>query len=713
MTALFRKLLGCLLIFGTIAIAATDPALSDLGAAINSYNARDYSGVITRLRGKNIPRLADYIAYYLGSAEQQTGDFDSAIALLNSYRAHPVESSPLAGKITILHGRVLVDKHDPALAIEAVKILQANYSSLPQPDGDFALALAAHAAGDDHEAAVNYQKVYFGAPASDLAADAGNALDRLRAAMGQDYPAPSIASQLDRCGRLLDARQYRRARAEYFALAQTATGEERDIARVGVGKADVLSGQQTVALHYLEEFRAAGDAEAERLYYVTEAARKTVDDSAMNAALSELEKNFPNSRWRLRALIAAGNRYISGNDRAHYTPLYQTACAQFPADPATAPIHWRLVWDAYTASEPARIHLLREQIERYPSDGHVSTALYFLGRIAEAESRPAEAEAYYSALSARFPNYFYTTLAKERKQPSARPAPDRATVAWLDTIAWPKHRDLSDSEPNGATARRMERSRLLVEAGQPDLADAEVRYGARTGNEQPHLLAIDVAANEEPFKALRLVKSLAADYLAIPLNQASSKLWQVLFPMPWKSDIERDADLHNLDPYYVAGLIRQESEFNPQAKSRAGAYGLMQLMPSTGRMLARQQGLTVTRPTQLFSAPLNLQLGTKYLKAQLDTWGGDWYRTLAAYNAGPSRVRGWTADAAFREPLEFVESIPFDETREYVQAVIRNASIYRDLYTGVLAKVAPATPAAKPQPAGVKKPLPAPVRGPR
>jgi soluble lytic murein transglycosylase len=84
----------------------------------------------------------------------------------------------------------------------------------------------------------------------------------------------------------------------------------------------------------------------------------------------------------------------------------------------------------------------------------------------------------------------------------------------------------------------------------------------------------------------------------------------------------------------------------------------------------------------LFSPALNIELGTKYLKAQLDTWSGDWYRTLAAYNAGPSRVRQWTSGANFREPLEFVEDIPFDETREYVQAVLRNADMYKELYSG-------------------------------
>jgi soluble lytic murein transglycosylase len=198
------------------------------------------------------------------------------------------------------------------------------------------------------------------------------------------------------------------------------------------------------------------------------------------------------------------------------------------------------------------------------------------------------------------------------------------------------------------------------------------------------------------------MKGLTSDYLSVPTDGASTRFWQMLFPLPWKDDVFRDAQSHNLDPYDVAALIRQESEFNPDAKSRANAYGLMQLLPSTGRMLGKQQGIAVTRPSMLLNPALNIELGTKYLRAQLDTWEGDWYRTLAAYNAGPGRVRQWTSGANVHEPLEFVENIPFDETREYVQAVLRNADMYKELYT----KAPPPdpAPAKKPAPAVTKKP---------
>ena len=142
----------------------------------------------------------------------------------------------------------------------------------------------------------------------------------------------------------------------------------------------------------------------------------------------------------------------------------------------------------------------------------------------------------------------------------------------------------------------IKRARLLTGSfGLPDLAEAELRFGAATENEQStQLLALELAqSSESAFRALRVMKSFSADYLSLPLDKAPVKFWQMLFPLPYKDDVFVNARERGLDPYDVAALIRQESEFNPSAKSRANAYGLMQLRPATGRMLGRQQGMGV------------------------------------------------------------------------------------------------------------------------
>jgi len=681
---------------------AADLSPVELGLGIKAYSSRDFKGVIQHLGSHRFPALSDYVTYYLASSEQQTGDYDNALVILAAYQKAPIASSPLAGKISLLHARVLLDKHESGASQSALDILNADYKLLPQPDGDFALALAYEALGEKPQAATKYQGVFYGYPNTDLAAQSWTAMERLREAMGADYPKPTPRQQLDRAAKWLDARQYLKARQEYFALTGTLNGSEKDEARVGIAAADYFAGRVSDAFRALKDLHIThSEADAERLYYVVETARKTGDDLAMMDAIHQLEEHYPPSMWRLKALLAAGNRYLVTHDRDQYRPIYKAAADSFPADPSAAATHWKVAWDAYLDARPERVTILREQVERYPRDGYASSALYFLGRIAEAAGHTDEARAYYDRLTLQYPHYFYAGLARDRMKDSktklAAAPPDETVKTWLDGVKWPKHSDLSSSEPTTATKQRIERARLLQLAGLSDVAESELRFGAKTGNEQPQLLALELANTEpSPFQALHVIKSMTSDYLSVPTSEASSKLWKILFPLPYKDEVFRSARERGLDPFDVAALIRQESEFNPQAKSHANAYGLMQVLPSTGRMLGKQEGVGPVRPMMLFNPALNIQLGTRYLRGQLDSWNGDWYQTLAAYNAGPGRVKQWLTWTRFDEPEEFVEDIPFNETREYVQAVLRNADTYRELY---------ATP--DPPPAPVKKPVPA------
>jgi soluble lytic murein transglycosylase len=155
--------------------------------------------------------------------------------------------------------------------------------------------------------------------------------------------------------------------------------------------------------------------------------------------------------------------------------------------------------------------------------------------------------------------------------------------------------------------------------------------------------------------------------------------WHILFPEPYWTIIKAESAKNNLDPYLVASLIRQESEFNPSAISYANAWGLMQLLPSVGKMLAKQEGMSHFQTFQLLDPETNIRLGTRYLKQTIDRFGGVPEYALAAYNAGESRVEDWQAAGPYRGMDEFVESIPFTQTREYVQAILRNIEIYREI----------------------------------
>jgi soluble lytic murein transglycosylase len=163
-------------------------------------------------------------------------------------------------------------------------------------------------------------------------------------------------------------------------------------------------------------------------------------------------------------------------------------------------------------------------------------------------------------------------------------------------------------------------------------------------------------------------------------EEMSREEWDIFYPLINWSDIKYWSGQRNLDPYLVCGIIRQESIFNPRVRSGANAYGLMQLLPGTAKLVARKYGSSadLSSPTNLYQPALNIELGTGYMRDQLDKFGRVEYMA-AAYNAGPGRIPGWRATLPL-EMDEFVEAIPFKETRGYVQGVTRNTAQYRRLY---------------------------------
>ena len=176
------------------------------------------------------------------------------------------------------------------------------------------------------------------------------------------------------------------------------------------------------------------------------------------------------------------------------------------------------------------------------------------------------------------------------------------------------------------------------------------------------------------------MKKSGISFFALPMDQVPTVYWQLLFPRPYWPDLASNSEKNSLDPFLVASLIRQESEFNPGAVSRANAYGLMQLLPSVGKSVARKQGIKRFTTSQLLNPSTNLQLGTVNLRQVLDRFGGQVEYALAAYNAGDVPVRQWMSVGDYKDIPEYVESIPYTETREYVQAIIRNRQLYHSLY---------------------------------
>ncbi|HZD05144.1 MAG TPA: transglycosylase SLT domain-containing protein, partial [Longimicrobiales bacterium] len=157
-------------------------------------------------------------------------------------------------------------------------------------------------------------------------------------------------------------------------------------------------------------------------------------------------------------------------------------------------------------------------------------------------------------------------------------------------------------------------------------------------------------------------------------------LLETTYPFPHREMVVRAARERGLDPMLVAAVIRQESVFDADIVSAAGAVGLMQVLPGTGRDLAREEGPADFSVRSLEAPEVNLHLGTRFFRDLWDRFGRDLPLVLSAYNAGPTRATRWRRFPEAADALRFTERIPFRETRDYVKQVTRNVTLYRTLY---------------------------------
>ncbi len=373
--------------------------------------------------------------------------------------------------------------------------------------------------------------------------------------------------------------------------------------------------------------------------------------------------------------------YLLKPDYDHAIDYYRELHQRFPKGRLAPYAHWKVAWLSFRQGRASEAkQLFEEQIALYPSSSEVSAALYWRARLAEEDGENAKARTYYRKIADRFHNFYYGGLARQRLAKLKGDGP-LAHYALLDHIPPIDTAANVTADPPPSDDLRLQKSELLENGGLLDFALRELQAAAKDqpGSWVPVETARLYRDSGRYDLAVETLKRAVPHYFAMDIPSLPRSYWEVLFPKPYWADLKRFASANGLDPYLVASLIRQESEFNPNALSVKNAVGLMQLLPSTGRLMARQAKLRHFSSSQLFTPTVNLQLGTRYFRNTVDKFGAFEY-ALAAYNAGDNRVQDWLGIGKYRDPQEFVEAIPFTETREYVQAILRNETVYRQLY---------------------------------
>jgi len=421
------------------------------------------------------------------------------------------------------------------------------------------------------------------------------------------------------------------------------------------------------------------DTAALKLYMLAELSRNEDDRPGHDALITQMIQRFPTSRWLEEALYSGGNMYLLKHDAAQAIFHYAKLVELFPNSTYAPSSHWRAAWMSYRIRNySVAARLMDEQIARYAGGSEVPDALYWRGRIYEDEEHNfAQAANYYRRLTDIYPDYYYAVLGRQRlavlgKQPTVSPAPALSAAQKGPDL------NLTGDLPENDT--HLIKARLLANAALNEYIGPEIRASPNSDQWGALAQAEIYVSYGEYTRALQSMKHSGISFYTQPMNLVPAIYWHLLFPQPYWKELVANAGSNGLDPYLVASLIRQESEFNPSAVSPKNASGLMQLLPSVGKSLAKKQGMKRFDARQLLDPSVNLELGTANLKQVLDRFGGQVEYALAAYNAGDTPVRQWLASNDYKDVAEFVESIPYSETRDYVQSILRNREMYRALY---------------------------------
>jgi soluble lytic murein transglycosylase len=618
--------------------------------------------------------LADYSDFLQAEADHNAGNNAAAEALLHGFNDRYPDSI-FYTQAPELEANTLLAMNDAA---GAEKALAGDDESADRPAYQLAQGQIAFLLGHTDEAEADFRRLLLTHPLSSEAQIARSKLTSMGAESTlSTAELRSLGDAYYNAGRYEDASEQYRALTRMSGVDSAA----RSGFAIAVAACDLklkrLSLAEAGALPKTNDENGA-----RRLYLLMELARNRNDLPEQQRLITELETSFPNSQWLAEALFSSGNMYMLRRDYPAAVANYSYLAVHFPENKSAPAAHWRAGWLSYRQNQYADAsRLFDEQIKLYPSDSETAAALYWRGRLYEMQDqKPASAAANYRTIIRVYQHYFYAQMARERL--TALGASQPAEGPQLDHFQALPVPHLDESFP--ADSPHLAKARLLANAGLNDYIAQEIAADPNSASWSALAEAQIYASYGETFRAMRALKRALPYAATASIKSIPLPYWRILFPQAWWDTIKTESAKNGLDPYLVASLIRQESEFNPSVVSYANAYGLMQLLPTVGKAMAREEGIKNFQTFQLLDPETNIRLGCRYLRQMMEHFGGNSEYALAAYNAGDERVVDWQSAGPYHGIDEFVESIPFTQTREYVQAILRNIETYKaiDQYAG-------------------------------
>lgn len=362
-------------------------------------------------------------------------------------------------------------------------------------------------------------------------------------------------------------------------------------------------------------------------------------------------------------------RLTKYENQASKNELYDRIYKKFPKGKYASDALANLFWDAYiNRNYTAAFSLGMNHIRDYQNTIAAPKVLFWMGKIAEKQGNRNEAKGFYQRIMDNYPDDYYAFRASKHlshnhnngwKTKSAHRLPEKN-----QTLKFPvKQTEIIDDNISLLNAiLKLNDHKLLNEidstnkAIQSWLNYQEGKYAVSA------LLARDVIAESES----------KPDF--------DDSIYKLAYPLHYQDTINDFAKEYRLDPYLVTALIREESYFNPKAGSAAGARGLMQLMPATALYIAQRNGISYQGASALYNPDKNIQLGCAYFDYAKEKLYEDDMLAVASYNGGPNAVKNWKDTLDYRNFDEFIENIPYPETRDYVKKVYRSYWVYINIY---------------------------------
>jgi soluble lytic murein transglycosylase len=657
-------------------LGAQDKAPKDLFAeAYALYVKKDFDqaeAMFAVTLGREWP-LEDYSLYYLSDMALARGDPQAAVQYLRQIpQRFPQSIWSLRAELGI--AKTMLAAKDYSSAVEKVHQI-LNRSGEREISGEAMLVLARlnELQGNSKEAYGLYQDLRQSSPLSPWAAEARAQVKRLRQNQPQQFGLATAEALAEEADFLYRERQLDEAAQLYRRLLKQAPPRGRERVQLLKKLAQVyLDGRRREeAIPVLDEIVREHGASPEapeavynlaRVYWNRDENLKALDH------FNQLQARYPQSSFNDFAHFASARIHETLGKPDEARRLYESFPAKYPNSQLRDDAAWTLGWLLYLQADYPGAHRVFKSIaEAGRARGFTSAALYWRGRTAERMGQLDEARAAFLRIAQSPEESYYTGPAIRRLERIGVGRPERAS----------KRADLEAGNApslDRAGAFHLVRAQELADLALHELAVRE-------------LDALRSLAGLDPSVRLFLVRAYARNRafarsvaLASQFPEKAEELSRFRYPLAYWESIRSITEKTDLDPYLVVALIRQESLFDPRAVSPASAYGLMQLLPSTAARMAKQLSLDSFSAERLFDPELNLRLGTRYLTALLRQFPQSLPKAIAAYNAGENAVARWEKQIAAQDEEEFIERIPYAETRLYVKLVLRNHRIYSRIY---------------------------------